>query len=243
LALTAIAIRAQHTESASRQIHQVPDKDGIYYSGPDVTAPRLLRTVYVPYPEGVRAKEVQGMTVLAMVIGVNGIPVHIQVLHKHGDAFDQASIDAIKHSSFVPGRLGDKPVPVWIDIRVVFRANHSQTVPQVLITERDLPVPDASRLEDKHHNPLSYTPPFPIHAVDADFSDPFTTHPYVQVAIITVLVGEDGLPKEVLVKRGLGFELDKKGETAVWQYRFLPATNRGKPIVARTDVMVDFAKL
>jgi TonB family protein len=242
LALTAVAIRAQDIVSASRQVHQVPDKDGVYYSGPDVTAPRLLNTVYVSYPESVPAKEVQGMTVLAMVIGANGIPAHIQVLHQHGDAFDQASIEAVKHSSFVPGKLGDKAVPVWIDIRVVFRANHSQTVPEVLITERDLPVPDASHLEDKHHNPLSYTPPFPIHTVDADFSDPFATHPYVQVAIVTVLVGEDGLPKEVRVKRGLGFGLDKKSEAAVWQYRFLPATNRGKTIVARTDVMVPFAK-
>jgi hypothetical protein len=96
--------------------------------------------------------------------------------------------------------------------------------------------------EDKHHNPLSYTPPFPIHTVDADFADPFTNHPYVQAAIVSMMVGADGLPKDVRVKRGLGFGLDKKAEAAVWQYRFYPATNRGKTIVARTDVMVDFAK-
>ena len=30
------------------------------------------------------------MTVLAMVIGANGIPAHIQVLHTHGDAYDQS---------------------------------------------------------------------------------------------------------------------------------------------------------
>lgn len=134
------------------------------------------------------------------------------------------------------------PVPIWIDIRVVFRANHSQTVPEVLITERDLPVPDASKSEDKHHKPLSYTRPISIHAVEASFADPFARHPYVQVTIVTVLVGEDGLPKEVRVKRGLGFGLDKEAEAAVWQYRFFPATNRGKSIVARTDVTVDFAK-
>jgi TonB family protein len=182
------------------------------------------------------------MTVLAMVIDANGIPAHIQVLHTHGDAFDHASIATVKHSVFEPGRLTDKPVPVWIDIRVVFRANRSQTVPEVLITERDLPVPDASKFEDKYHNPLSYTPPFPIHTVDADFADPFTNHPYVQAAIVSVLVGEDGLPKDVRVVRGLGFGLDKKAEAAVWQYRFFPATKKGQPIAARREVMVDFAK-
>ena len=242
LALSTIAVRAQDAVSVSRQVHQAPDKDAVYYAGPEVTTPRLLSTVYVTYPESVPAKGVQGMTVLAMVINANGIPEHIQVLHKHGDAFDQASIAAVKHSVFEPGRLGDKPVPVWIDVRVVFRASRSQTVPQILIAERDLPLPDESHFEDKHHNPLSYTAPIPIHTVDADFADPFATHPYVQVAIVTVLVGEDGLPKEVRVKRGLGFGLDKKAEAAVWQYRFLPATRKGTPTAAAREVMVDFAK-
>jgi TonB family protein len=242
LALTAIAVRAQDAIPVSRQVHQAPDKDGVYYSGPEVTAPRLLSTVYVPYPAGVPAKEIQGMTVLAMVIDASGIPAHIQVLHTHGEAFDQTAIAAVKQSKFEPGKLGDQPVPVWIDVRVVFRANRSQTVPEVLITERDLPVPDATKFEDKHHNPLPYTPPFPIHTVDADFADPFTNHPFVQVAIVSVMVGEDGLPKEVRVKRGLGFGLDKKAEAAVWQYRFFPATKKGRTIAARREVMVDFAK-
>jgi TonB family protein len=182
------------------------------------------------------------MTVLAMVIDANGITEHVQVLHTHSEAFDQTAIAAVKHSVFEPGRLADKPVPVWIDIRVVFRANRSQTTPEVLITERDLPVPDASKFEDKHHNPLSYTPPFPIHTVDADFVDPFVSHPWVQVAVVSVMVGADGLPKDVRVKRGLGFGLDKKAEAAVWQYRFFPATKKGQPIAARREVMVDFAK-
>jgi hypothetical protein len=36
------------------------------------------------------------MTVLAMVIDFNGTPAHIQVLHQHGGAFDQASIAAVQ---------------------------------------------------------------------------------------------------------------------------------------------------
>jgi len=182
------------------------------------------------------------MTVLVMVIDANGIPAHIQLLHTHGEAFDEASIAAVKQSKFEPGKLGSKPVPVWIDVRVVFHANRSQAIPQVLIGERDLPVPDASKFEDKHHNPLSYTQPYTIHTVDADFTDPFTTHPFVQVAIVSVMVGADGLPKDVRVKRGLGFGLDKKAEAAVWQYRFFPATKKGQPIAARREVTVDFAK-
>jgi hypothetical protein len=36
--------------------------------------------------------------------------------------------------------------------------------------------------------------------------------------------------------------LDKKAEAAVWQYRFMPATKKGRPIAAQRDVMVEFTK-
>lgn len=111
LTLAAIVAPAQEAVLPGRQVHQAPDMDGVYYVGPEVTTPRLIRTVYVTYPEGVAAKDVQGMTVLAMVIGDSGIPAHIQVLHEHGGAFDQASIAAVKQSVFEPGRLGTSPFP------------------------------------------------------------------------------------------------------------------------------------
>jgi TonB family protein len=241
LALTAAGLCAQSAVSLVREVHQTADQDGVYYTGPEVTAPQMISTVSVPYPYNVATKDIQGMTVMATVIDANGVPRHIQVLHTHGDAFDQASIAAVKHSTFKPGILAGKPVPVWIDVRVVFSADRSQAAPQVLITERDLPAPDASKLEDKHHNPLSYTPPFPIHTVDADFADPFSKHPYVQVAVVEVLVGVDGLPKQVHVRRGLGFGLDEKASAAVMHYKFLPATKKGVPIEASRNVQVSFA--
>jgi len=240
--LTAAALYAQQPASPNRQVHQTPDQDGIYYTGPEVSSPVLVRAILAGYPSNVPQKDVQGMTVLAMVIDAKGIPRHIQVLHSHGDGFDNSAIAAVKASTFEPGKLADKPVPVWIDVRVVFHADLSQAVPQVLITERDLPGPTDAQLEDKHHNPLSYTAPFPIHTVDADFTDPFARHPYVQVAIVTVLVGVDGLPKDVRVSRGLGFGLDQKAKAAVEHYRFLPATKKGKPVEERRDIQVSFAK-
>jgi TonB family protein len=242
LALIAASLSAQESPSPNLQVHQAPDPDGVYYSGPEVSAPVLTHTILAGYPSNVPTKGIQGMTVLAMVIDAKGIPQHIQVLHSHGNDFDNSAIAAVRASSFAPGKLAGKPVPVWIDVRVVFHANLSEAVPQLLITERDLPPPAESQLQDKHHNPLSYTPPFPIHTVDADFTDPFAKHPFVQVALVTVLVGVDGLPKDVYVRRGLGFGLDQKAKAAVEHYRFLPATKKGKPVEERRDIQVSFAK-
>jgi TonB family protein len=177
LALADNSIAALEERLLCQQPRPAHDADGGYYMGPEVSAPRLLQSAIATYPSAVVGKEVQGMTVLAMVIDEKGQPQHIQVLHHHGDAFDSAAFAAVKYSTFAPGMLAGIPVPVWIDARVVFHANRSQAVPEILITERDLPPPNAALMEDKHHKPLSYTPPFPIHTVDADFTDPFVKHP------------------------------------------------------------------
>ena len=242
LAVASIGLWGQDAILLSKQVHQNPDQDGVYYPGPEVTAPIMLRTVLALYPSGEAAKDIQGMTAMAMVIDSKGIPQHIQVLHSHGDEFDQAAIAAVQHTKFEPGKLGGSPVPVWIDVRVVFHTDRSPAFPQVLIAERDLAPPDDEQLEDKRHRPLSYTPPFPIHTVDADFMDPFAAHPFVQVAVVDVIVSSGGLPKEVRIARGLGFGLDQKAVAAVWHYRFMPATSKGKPVEARRSVMVAFAK-
>jgi hypothetical protein len=241
LALTSIVSLAQVPLTPIWQVHQTPDNDGVYYVGPEVSAPKLLKTVYVPYPAA-SAKQTEGMTALSMVIDAKGLPQHIQVLHSHSDQFDQVSIAAVQQSMFAPGMLAGKPVPVWIDVLVVFYSNHSQTSPLVLIAERDLPAPAESAFEDKHRNPLASTPPIPIHTVDADFSDPFTKHPLVMVAVVTVFVGADGLPKNVHIRRGLGFGLDQKATAAVQHYRFIPATRKGKPVEDYCDVPVSFVK-
>jgi len=242
LAINAAVLGAQDKAPFDWHYHQVPDQDGIYYTGPDVTEPTMLKTVYIAYPSGITGKDAEGMTVFALVIGPDGIPAHIQTLKSHGEVFDRAALAALKHSTFAPGKLGDKPVPVWIDVRVVFSANRAPTTPQVLITERDLPAPPDSKFLDKNNKPLPYTPPFLIHSVDADFPNPGAKHPYVQVAVVTVLVNDQGLPKDVHVVRGLAFGLDEKAAAAVMLYKFLPATKKGVPIEARTNVNVSFVE-
>ena len=85
------------------QYHQVPDKDGVYYVGPEVTEPKLVKTVYALYPSGVPAKQIQGMTVMAMVIDAKGTPQHIELLRSHGGFFDRAAMNAVQQSAFEPG--------------------------------------------------------------------------------------------------------------------------------------------
>jgi len=242
LGLISAGARAEDAASFVPRIHAAPDEDGVYYVGPEVSAPRITRAILAQYPVNLSDREIQGMTVMAMVIDAKGLPQHIQVLHQHGGQCDDAAITAVKQSTFEPGMLAGKAVPVWIDVRVVFHANQSPAVPQVLIAERDVALPDASHFVDKRQNPLSYTPPYPIHTVDADFDNPFAVHPLVQMAVVTVQVSAEGLPREVHVRRGLGFGSDEKAIAAVQHYKFLPAMKKGKPIEASREIAVYFSK-
>ena len=242
LAVAGAGLNAETASPKFWQYHQVPDKDGIYYVGPEVSEPKLVKTVYALYPSGIPAKQLEGMTVMAMVIDAKGIPTHIELLHPHGEYFDQGAIEAVKRSAFEPGKLNGKPVPVWIDVRVVYFADRSKTTPQVVIAERDLPVPPDSKFLDKNGNLKSTTPPVLIHTVDADYVDPFTKHPIVEVSRVTLVVGVNGEPKEVRVRQGLGFGTDEKAKAAVEHYHFIPATKHGVPIEARADVVVPFAR-
>jgi TonB family protein len=244
LLLTAVSAGASAENMPPKfwQYRQVPDKDGIYYVGPEVSEPKLVKTVYALYPSGMPAKEIQGMTVLAMVIDAKGIPTHIELLHPHGQYFDKGAIEAVKQSTFEPGKLNGKPVPVWIDVRVVYFADRSKTTPQVVIAEKDLPVPPDSKFLDKNGNLKSETPPVVIHTVDADYVDPYAKHPIVEISRVSLVVGVNGEPKDVRVRQGLGFGTDEKAKAAVEHYRFIPATKHGAPIEARTDVIVPFAK-
>jgi TonB family protein len=222
-----------------------PDAEGVYFVGPQVTAPRLVRVMAAGYPStapvGKHSGKVAGFTVLSTVIGGDGNPTRIEVLHTHGNAYDAAAITAVKQSKFAPGLLAGKPVPVRIDVRIPFSANLVEAVPIVVIAERDLAPPDATATNQKH--PPLYTPPIPIHTVDADFVDPTAKATYDAVVVVTVTVSAEGFPTEVLLRRGLGFGADEKAIAAVKQYRFLPATNKGKPVAAGREIEVRFAML
>ncbi len=214
-----------------------PDSEGVYFVGPQVTAPRLLRTMTAGYPTGVPANRVPGFTVLSMVIDGDGKPAGIEVLHRHGDDFDAAARAAVEHCRFAPGMLAGKPVPVRIDVRVPFYSNHAQAVPTVVIAERDVePVMPAEGKKAQ-----SYTPPVLIHMVDAEFVDPTVKPKYEGVALVTAEISAEGVPTAVRIRRGLGFGMDAKAVAAVKQYRFLPATRHGQPVADTRDVEVKFA--
>ena len=59
--------------------------------------------------------------------------------------------------------------------------------------------------------------------------------------ILLVLVGTDGRPKEIQIKKSSGYrELDRAAREGVMQYRFSAAVRDGKPFEAWVEVPINF---
>src|ERR1035438_4595723 len=58
--------------------------------------------------------------------------------------------------------------------------------------------------------------------------------------VLVLVVGSDGLTREVRVSRTLSPDFDRAAMDAVNQWRFIPATMNGKPVPVEIDVQVTF---
>lgn len=243
LALTAGTALAQRELAPSTQdgpMSTIPDSDiprprpfidGSYAMNPEIRAPRITQAALAVYPQAdATAIEVSGSCMLSMVIGADGIPVNIHVVHSAGETLDAAAIDAIKQSKFEPGILNKQPVPVRVHVRVFFSTDRSPAIP-------DLLVPKYRSSGDS----ITYDkPPIPIYRQEAEFSEEARRKRISGVVLISFLVGTDGLPTDLHVVKSVGAGLDESALNAVSNYRFTPAINDGNPVPAKLTIEVSF---
>lgn len=92
------------------------------------------------------------------------------------------------------------------------------------------------------------TLPKPLHTTEAEFSEMARSEinrqglrPFESTSAIELVVGTDGNPRDLCVKRSAQFDLDEQAAKAVRQYRFEPATKDGQPVAKRIAVVIRFA--
>lgn len=222
-----------------------PDSDGIYSPGPDLPAPIAIQRVAAVYPQDVPADTNETESILSVVIGSDGIPTKIQVVHTGGAVFDEATINAVKQSTFAPGTLAGKPVPVHIFIRTRFYSDKRIAYPRILNhyeSNGDLsPTSGVNGLPSRWMAPEGYDkPPVPIYIHSVTLSDQAIAEKFQGTVLVSALVAEDGLPSDIRVEKSIGHGLDEKAVEAVGKYRFKPAMKDGKPVAVRIFIEVNF---
>jgi TonB family protein len=58
--------------------------------------------------------------------------------------------------------------------------------------------------------------------------------------VLSLVIGDDGVPVEIKVTRRLGMGLDQKAVECVRQWRFRPATSHSEPVSLKATVEVNF---
>jgi periplasmic protein TonB len=63
---------------------------------------------------------------------------------------------------------------------------------------------------------------------------------HMGIVILGLVVGSDGLPRDITVSRPLSSDFDAAAIDAVKKWKFSPATKDGKPVAAKVNVEVSF---
>ena len=90
------------------------------------------------------------------------------------------------------------------------------------------------------HKMSEGTKPVLLTKVEPKYSQDARLAKYSGSALLSIEIGADGVPVNVVVVRGLGLGLDEKAVEAITQWRFKPATLGGEPVAVSAQVEINF---
>ena len=85
--------------------------------------PGPLRKIEAAYPASERRAGIQSYVLAEVVIDAQGKVQNVNIIKSGGKAFDTTVIEALNHSAFSPGYIGDKAVSVRVVIPFRFNLN------------------------------------------------------------------------------------------------------------------------
>lgn len=126
-----------------------------------------------------------------------------------------------------PRNMGTRTVILSIVAAVCLPAIvHGQT--------QDAPAPGVEKVGG------SVRPPRAIYAPEPEFAEAARAAWHSGICTLSLVVGADGIPRDIKVVRPLGMGMDEKAVKAVQKWRFDPALKDGRPVAVQIAVEVDF---
>lgn len=106
------------------------------------------------------------------------------------------------------------------------------------------------RLSGKDHAPICrgkdsdapdcVTPPHATYSPEPEYPEKERKARHNGTVVLELVVGSDGLPRDITVSRPLSHGFDKAAIDTVKTWKFSPATKDGKPIATEINVEVSF---
>jgi TonB family protein len=196
-----------------------------------VMAGQVLSRVNPIYPPDAKAAHVEGAVVLHAVISKTGEVRDLYVV-SGPDELQASALDAIGQWIYKPYLLNGQPTEVETTITV----NYKLDDPADSQSQNDEPTTGV--VPKKIGGGVSA--PVLIYSVEPEYTEQAKADKVGGIVLINFWVDEQGRPEHVRVRRGLGEGLDEKAVEAVKQYRFKPAMEGGKPVLAELNIEVNF---
>lgn len=212
----------------------------------NIVAGRLISSSYVKYPKDARKQNFQGTVVLDATIEPDGQVSNIAV--RSGEIMlAEAAIDAVETWKFEPYTKNGQPIKVRQALEFRFEPSKEEAdfspklAPAVEVT-RPQPFERAALQPNStvYHVGHGITAPKAVFAPDPKYDKQARKGKHQGTCVLSMIVGPDGLPRDIRVTRAIGKGLDEKAVEAVQKWKFEPAIKDGRPVAVAINVEVQF---
>lgn len=251
----AVAVSAQQQSTAPSSSSGAA-KETIYYAGPDVVAPELIPPPAIQIDKIHHCKKLDGNPVIEMVVDAEGNLHNPGVTQGADGKLNEAALLLVKEDRFKPGTHDGAPAAISIDVEVdlktcslyapegngVFILASLRNQPVQKVTVSPAPPPEVAAAPDLDSLQMraGTTPPVPLNVVAAHYTDAARKAKISGACLIRVVVGVDGMPRDLQIAKSLDPGLDQEALKAVRQYRFKPAMRGGRPVPVMIMISVAF---
>jgi TonB family protein len=167
--------------------------------------------------------------ILSFDVDERGIPVHFNVDQASLEVWGPQAIALVSEWRFTPGMKYGMPVRVPCTLALVW--GQRELDPRALAwlhSYTDAP------------NPPSVNAPSVVYKSEPSYTEEARQAGREGTVMVSLVVGEDGVPRNLYVVRPLGFGLDDKAIEAVAQWRFQPVLLNGQAVSVPMTIGVDF---
>lgn len=200
------------------------------------------------YPKQALKDGTAGTLRLRAVVDTNGKTKNLTVLS--GPAiFEKPTLDAVRKWHFYPVLVKDQSVAATYIVDMRFNLTLQAAIPEVTLDSPRPPEPSLPWNNDSFAtpdgtiimgSPAGIIGPKATYQIDPEFSEEARKEKQAGSTMIRLVVGTDGLPRDLRLRCGAEAGLNEKALDAVKRWKFTPGTKDGKPVPVEIEVEVEF---
>ena len=205
---------------------------------------QLIHRVDPQYPKRARKKKLEGQVLLQATIERDGSVGNVSVLS--GEVIlAESAIDAVREWRFEPYTQNGLPVEVLQNLTFTFARDKKigaldPSLPAPVATPEMNALASGTKKASAFRVGNGVSAPKALFAPDPAYDKEARKAKYQGTCVLSLIVGTDGLPRDIKVTRGIGKGLDEKAVEAVSKWKFEPAKKDGKPVAVFINVEIAF---